>query len=59
MNAIFIRKVAIMTTYFFVYKGGFHMKKEPMETTILPEIKRRKRKVMIQAGITSITRLVR
>lgn len=45
MKAIFIEKVAIIATYFFDYIGGFHMNKEPMETTILQEIKRRKRKV--------------
>ena len=25
MNVIFSRKVAIMATYFLIYKGGFHM----------------------------------
>ena len=55
MKAIFIKKVAIMTTYFFNYKGGYHMKKEPIEEVTLPEIKRRKRKVSSDYAITNIS----
>lgn len=47
--------MAIMTTYFLIYKGGFHMKKEPMEATILPEIKRRKRKVQSTYAMSNIS----
>ena len=47
--------MAIMATYFLIYKGGFHMKKEPMETTILPEIKRRKRKVQSTYAMSNIS----
>lgn len=47
--------MAIMATYFLICKGGFHMKKEPMETTILPEIKRRKRKVQSTYAMSNIS----
>lgn len=47
--------MAIMATYLLIYIGGFHMKKEPVETTILPEIKRRKRKVQSTYAMSNIS----
>jgi len=52
---VFHRKAGIHSYSLFIFTGGYDMTKDPMTGTVLPEIPRRKRKIVSEFSKTNIS----